>query len=58
MFFGMGTNPKGCFWVAWEGDVWLFFKARRWDLIFFSRIYSFGGVGWGVWKKQMGMFFF
>jgi hypothetical protein len=23
----------------------------------FPRNYSFGGVGWGVWRKQMGFFF-
>jgi len=44
-------------WVVWEGEVWLFFKAGRWDFFNFSRNYSFGGVGWGVWRKRMGMFF-
>jgi len=24
----------------------------------FLKFYSFGGVGWGVWRKWMGMFFF
>jgi hypothetical protein len=24
----------------------------------FSKNYSFGHVGWGVWRKWMGMFFF
>jgi hypothetical protein len=45
-------------WVAWEEEVLLFFKARRWDFLNFSRTYSFGGVGWGVWRKQMRMCFF
>jgi hypothetical protein len=43
--------------VAWEGEVWLFFNARRWDFFNFPKNYSFGGVGWGVWKKQMANFF-
>jgi hypothetical protein len=37
--------------VAWEGEVLLFFKARRWDLFNFLKNYSFGGVGWGVCRK-------
>jgi len=37
--------------VAWEGKVWLFLKARRWDFKKFPRNYSFGGVEWGVWRK-------
>jgi hypothetical protein len=44
--------------VAWEGEVWLFFKALK--KVRFkknSRNYSFGGVGWGVWRKWMGIFF-
>jgi len=24
--------------VAWEGEVWLFFKARRWDFLIFQGI--------------------
>ncbi len=43
--------------MAWEGEVWLFFKVEKWDFKFFPRNYSFGGVGWGVWRKGVGFFF-
>ncbi len=54
---GWGQTWKVFSWVAWEGKVWLFFKARRWDLKFFPRNYSFGSVRWGVWRKWMSIFF-
>jgi hypothetical protein len=44
--------------VAWEGEVWLFFKVGRWDLNFFSTNYYFGGVGWGGWRMGVGIFLF
>jgi len=34
--------------VAWEGEVWFFFKVGRWDLKKIPSNYSFGGVGLGV----------
>jgi hypothetical protein len=55
---GWGLTQRAISWVAWEGEVWLFFKAGRWDLKFFSRNYSFGGVGLGVWIKHAGIFSF
>ncbi len=46
--FWDGNYCKGlCFWVAWEGEVWLFFKVGRLGVFFFSKKYFFGGVGWG-----------
>jgi hypothetical protein len=53
----MGTNPKGCFLGGMRGKNWLFFEVGRWDLNFFPKNYLFGSVGWGVWRKQMGFFF-
>jgi hypothetical protein len=47
----MGLTQRVVFWVAWKGEVWLVFKVGRWDFFNFSKNYSFGGVGWGVWKK-------
>jgi hypothetical protein len=44
MFLGMEIQ-RVVFYVAWEGIVWLFFKARRLDFFNFPRNYSFGGVG-------------
>jgi len=44
--------------VAWEGKVWLFFKVGRWDVFNFLRNYFFGGVGWGGWRKGVGIFGF
>ncbi len=55
---GWGLSQRVVSWVAWEGEVWLFFKTRKWDFFNFQRNYSFGGVGWGVWRKHVGMFFF
>jgi len=34
------------------------FQGRNVGFLKFSRNYSFGGVGWGVWRKWMGMFFY
>jgi hypothetical protein len=53
---GWGLTQKVVSWVAWEGEVWLFLKARKWHFSNFSRNYSFGGVGWGVWRKQLSFF--
>jgi hypothetical protein len=54
----MGTNPKGCLLGGMGGRSLVVLKARRWDLKKNSRNYSFGGVGWGVWRKRKGVFFF
>jgi hypothetical protein len=43
-------------WVAWEGKVWLFIKVRRWDFFLKLRNNVFGGVGWGGWRKGVGIF--
>jgi len=55
---GWGLTQSVVSWVAWEGEVWLFFKTRRWDFFNFPRNYFLGGVGWGVWRKWMGIFLF
>jgi len=44
LFLGWGLTQKVVSWVAWEGEVWLFFKAGRWDFSNFPRNYSFDGV--------------
>jgi len=49
---GWGLTQKVVSWVAWEGEVWLFFKVGRWDFKNIIRNYSFGGVGWGVTKRE------
>ncbi len=48
LFLVWGLTQKVVSWVAWEGEVWLFFKVGRWDLKKFPSNYSFGGVGLGV----------
>ncbi len=46
--FWDGNYYKGlCFWVAWEGEVWFFFKVGRLGFFLFSKKHFFGGVGWG-----------
>ncbi len=52
----MGTNSKDCFLGGMGGRNLCFFKEGRWDFFNFPRNYSFGGVGWGVWKKWMVFF--
>jgi hypothetical protein len=44
--------------VAWEGEVWLFFKVGMWDFFNFQRNYFFGRVGWGGWRKGVGIIIF
>jgi hypothetical protein len=56
-FWGWGLTQSVISWVAWEGEVWFFSKQEGGNFNF-SRNYSFGGVGWGVWRKQMGFFSF
>jgi len=45
LFLLWGLTQKVVSWVAWEGEVWLFFKVGRWDFSNFPSNYSFGGVG-------------
>jgi hypothetical protein len=42
--------------VAWEGEVWLFFKARRWDFSHFPRNYSFGESGCLFFLEKVDVF--
>jgi len=44
--------------VAWEGKVWLFSEAKRWDLKKIPRNYYFGDGRWGAWRKWMDIYFF
>jgi hypothetical protein len=44
--------------MAWEGKDWLDFKVGRWDFFNFPRNYFFGGVGWCVWRKHMGIYIY
>ncbi len=53
-FLGWGLTQRFVSWVAWEGEVWLFLKVGLKNK---SRNYSFGSVGWGVWRRQMGIYF-
>jgi hypothetical protein len=54
----MGINPKGCFLGGMGGRSLVVFQGRKVGLKKIPRNYSFSGVGWGVWKKLMCMFFF
>jgi len=40
------------------GKSLIVFQGRKVGFKKFPRNYSFGGVGWGVWKKLMCTFFF
>jgi len=53
IFFWDGDYLKGLFF-GWHGRE----KFFRWDLKKNLKNYFFGGVGWGVWRKQMGFLFF
>jgi hypothetical protein len=54
----MGTDPKGCFLGGMVRRSLVVFQGlEKVDFFNFSRNYSFGGVGWGVCKKQMDIFF-
>jgi hypothetical protein len=55
----MGINPKGYLLGGMGGKIWFFFLKHEGGVFKkFPRNYSFGGVGWGVWRKHMGFFFF
>jgi hypothetical protein len=55
----VGTNPKGCFLGGMGKRSLVVFQKHEGVIFFnFSKNYSFGHVGWGVWRKWMGMFFF
>ncbi len=54
---GWGLTQGFVSWVAREGEVRLIIKVGRWDFFNFPRNLFFGGVGWGGWKKGVGLFF-
>jgi hypothetical protein len=57
LFWGWGLFQLVGFWVAWEGEVRLFFKVARLSLSLFSKEFVFSGMGWGGWRKGVGVFF-
>ncbi len=58
LFWGWELSQGVFFWVAWEGEVWLFLEVTRLSFFCFSRNYFFGGVGRGGWRKEVGIFSF
>jgi len=55
----MGTNPKGCFLGSMGGRSLVVFQGMKVGFLKKNpRIYSFGGMGWGVWRKWFFFFFF
>jgi hypothetical protein len=52
----MGTNSKVFFLGGMGGRSLVFFKVGKWDFFDFPRNYSFGGVGWGGWRKEWVFF--
>jgi hypothetical protein len=55
----MGTNPKGYFLGGMGMRSLVVFQSKKVGFFFnFSKNYSFGGVGSGVWRKHVGFFFF
>jgi len=55
----MGINPKGYLLGGMGGKVWFFIKKHEGGVFKnFPRNYSFGGVGWGVWRSRWVLFFF
>jgi hypothetical protein len=54
----MGIDPKGCFLGGMGGRSLAAFQGlEKVGFLKNPRNYSFDGVGWGVWRKQMGMLF-
>ncbi len=52
---GRGTNPKVCFLGGMGGRSLVVSQGRKVGFVFyFRRNYSFGGVGWGGWRKGGG----
>jgi hypothetical protein len=49
LYLGWGLTQRVIPWVAWEGEVWLFFKARRWDFFIFQGI-----IHLVVWDQVFG----
>jgi hypothetical protein len=54
----MGTNPKVCFLGGKGGRSLVVFQGRKVGFKKISKECFFGGVGWGGWKKGLGIFFF
>jgi hypothetical protein len=52
----MGINPKVCFLGAMGKISLVVFEGRKVGFKKNSMNYSFGGVGWGVWRRRMGIF--
>jgi hypothetical protein len=57
LFLGWGLTQRVVSLVAWEGEVWLFFKEGRWDFFYFPSIILL--VVWdGVFRESGWVFFF
>jgi len=53
----MGINTKVCFLGGMGGRSLVVSQSRKVGLKKFPRNYFFGGVGWGDWRKGVGIFF-
>jgi hypothetical protein len=54
----MGTNPKVCLLGGMGGRSLVVFQGRKVGLFNFPRNLFFGGVGWGVWRKKVGIYIY
>jgi len=55
----MGTNPKFCLLGSTGGRSLVIFQSRKVEFfLFFKDFFIFGGVGWGGWRKGVGIFLF
>jgi len=54
----MGTNPKVCFLGGMGGRSLVVSQSRKVGIFLFSGIFFFRGVGWGGWRKGVGIIFF
>jgi hypothetical protein len=52
----MGINPRVCFLGGMGGRNLIDSQGRKVGFTKFPRNYFFGGVGWGGWKKGVGLF--
>jgi len=51
-FLGWGLIQRVVSWVAWDREVWLFFKIGRWGIFFFFQGFIFLVVWDGVVGKR------
>jgi len=53
----MGTNPRVCFLGGMGRRSLVDSQGKKVGFFKFSKECFFGGVGWGGWRKGMGLFF-